>query len=91
MVCNIQSWPPDARKRVERVRSRLVVEEQGEVRRMETNWLFRTYEAAQVRRLLKKVSNSLEHVATYDFTYSLDSKRQFNDKQLDNVLILRRI
>jgi SAM-dependent methyltransferase len=87
IVCNIQSWPPEKRKRVERVRARLTVEEKGRVDRTETLWNFRTYDAKELRRLLASVPE-LEHVATYDFTYG--EKRELNDEQLDCVLILRR-
>ena len=45
--------------------------------------------ARQARELLRSVP-TLEHVATYDMTYELDSKREFDDNQLDCVLILRR-
>lgn len=89
IVCNIQSWPPDRRRRIERLRSRLRVERpQGELR-SETLWDFRTYDAAQTRRLLARVP-ALEHLATYDFTYDLDAPRELDDAQLDCVLVLRR-
>ncbi len=89
VVCNIQSWPPDRRRRLERVRSRLRVTEDGRERRTETNWTFRTYDARQVRRLLRAVPE-FEHVATYDFTYDLDAPRELDDSQLDVVLVLRK-
>ncbi len=88
VVCNIQGWPADRRERLERVRSRLVITERGREKRAETDWLFRTYDAAQFRRLLRKVP-TLEHVATYDFTYELE-ERPFDDAQLDCVAILRK-
>ena len=89
VVCNIQSWPPDRRTRREKVRSRLVVERNGTTRRFQTTWPFRTYDAAQFRRLLRSVPD-LELVANYDFTYDLRYQREFNDDQLDNVVILRK-
>ncbi|MCA8979673.1 MAG: class I SAM-dependent methyltransferase [Planctomycetes bacterium] len=89
VVCNIQSWPPDGRTRLERVRSRLRVTEGGRERRTETYWNFRTYDARQVRRLLRSVP-ALEHVATYDFTYDLTAPRELDDDQLDLVLVLRK-
>ena len=89
VTCNSQFWPPVANRRTERVRTRLTVEERGSTHRMETNWLFRTYDAAQVRRLLGSVP-ALEHVATYDFTYDVGKPRDLSDDQLDVVLILRR-
>jgi SAM-dependent methyltransferase len=89
VVCNIQGWPADRRTRTERVRSRLVVTEGGEERRMETNWTFRTYDARQLRALLRSVPD-LEHVATYDFSYQLEGERLLDDAQLDCVLLLRK-
>lgn len=89
VVCNIQGWPADRQRRTERVRSRLVVTERGVERRMETNWDFRTYDAAELRGLLASVPE-LEHLATYDFTYGLDAERDLDDEQLDCVLILRK-
>lgn len=89
VVCNIQGWPADRARRRERVRSRLTVEEAGRVSRSETNWEFRTYDAAEVRRLLASVP-ALEHVATYDFTYSIDEPRELDDEQFDVVLVLRK-
>ncbi len=89
VICNIQSWPPRRRARLERVRTRLIVEENGGRRGLETHWWFRTYNAGQFRKLLRKVPE-LELVATYDFAYDQKRSRPFNDDQLDNVLILRR-
>ncbi len=87
--CTIQGWPPDRRTRREKVRSRLKVVQGGRERRFETTWDFRTYDAAQVRRMLRAVQE-LEHVATYDFTHDIEAPRRLNDEQLDTVLILRR-
>lgn len=90
VICTIQGWPAEKRSRTERVRSRLrVVARNGDEQRSETNWTFRSYDARQVRRMLKAVPE-LEHVATYDFCYDVDAPRELNDEQLDLVLILRR-
>lgn len=89
VTCTIQGWPAQRRTRTEQVRSRLVVEEDGSTRRLETVWDFRTYDAAQVRRLLRSVPE-LELVATYDMTFDLDDPRELDDEQLDLVLVLRR-
>lgn len=86
VVCNLQSWPPDRRRRRERVRARVIVEERDAVERYESSWDFRTYDATQLRRLLRSVP-ALEHVATYDFAFD---ERDFDDEQLDLVLVLRR-
>ena len=89
VVCNIQSWPPDRRARLERVRSRLRVQERGRELRSETEWQFRTYDARQVRRLLRSVPE-LELVALHDFVYDIEWTRELDDSQLDCVFVLRR-
>ena len=89
VVCNIQGWPADRRRRSERLRSRLVVTERGRERRFETHWTFRTYDLPQVRRLLASVPE-LEHVATHDFHCEIEAPRPFDGEQLDVLLILRR-
>lgn len=89
VTCNTQFWPPDRRRRIERVRTRLTVRERGSTARFETSWLFRCYDARQLRRLLRSVP-AFEHVATYDFTYDVDKTRDLSDEQLDVVLVLRR-
>jgi SAM-dependent methyltransferase len=90
VACNTQSWPPDRWRRIERVRTRLTVRENGATQRFETSWKFRTYDAGQVRRLLKTVPQ-LEHVATYDFTYRADRPRALDDDQFDVILVSRRL
>ena len=89
VVCNLQSWPPDPKRRLEKLRSRVTIERRGTRQRMETHWSFRTYDAAQLKRLLRSVP-ALEHVETYDFGYELDTPRELDDEQLDCVLILRK-
>jgi SAM-dependent methyltransferase len=90
VICNIRSWPPDRRRRTERVRSRLIVRRQGRQRRLETQWTFRTYGLGQLRSLLRSVPQ-LEHVATHDFHCDIERPIAFDGRQLDNVLILRRV
>lgn len=90
IVCNIQGWPADPRRRSEKIRSRLVVSDNGVEKRSETCWTFRTYDSRQVRRLLRSVP-SLEHVATYDFTYNSEAPCELDDDMLDKVLVLRRL
>ncbi|MSR45459.1 MAG: class I SAM-dependent methyltransferase [Planctomycetes bacterium] len=89
VVCNIRSWPPEPGERRERVRSRLVVTTGDQVRRHESSWWFRTYNAKQSKALLAAVPE-FEHVATYDFCYDWTRPRDLDDKQLDTMLILRR-
>ncbi len=90
VVCNIQSWPPERKPRRERVRSRLVVKQRGRELRSETEWWFRTYNAAQVRRLFRSVP-ALELVAVHDFMCELDYTRELDDSQLDCMFVLRRV
>ncbi len=90
VTCNTQFWPPDRRRRIERVRTRLTVQEPAGIARYETHWKFRTYDAGQVRRMLRAVPE-LDHVATYDFSYQAESPRELHDDRLDTVLILRRV
>lgn len=90
VVCNITGWPADSKTRRERVRSRLIVKGPTSERRLETNWEFRTYDARQVRRMLRAVPE-LELVELYDFTYDFDATHSLEDEQLDSLLILRRV
>lgn len=89
VVCNIQGWPADRRTRREKVRSRLVVHERGRELRSETCWEFRTYDVAQVRRLLRGVPD-LELVAVRDFHHEIDEELELDGERLDVVLVLRR-
>jgi len=89
VVCNITSWPPNQRSRMERIRSRLVVKEHSRTDRFETHWKFRTYDELQVKRLLAKVPD-FEHVSTYDMSYDLDGEQELGAERLDQVLILRK-
>jgi SAM-dependent methyltransferase len=89
VICNIQGWPADPRKRLEQVRSRLIVRRNGRVRRFETNWMFRTYGVRQLRSLIASVPR-LEHVATYDFFHDIDRPAALDGIGMDVVLVLRR-
>jgi len=89
VVCNIQSWPPDRRRRLERVRSRLVVNGRGPERRYETSWQFRTYDARQFRALVRAVPD-FEHVATFDFDYDLNAPGELGGDRLDVIAVLRK-
>ena len=89
VTCNIQSWPPDPRARTETVRARLLVDGPEGPAAYETHWLFRTYNVAQVRRLLAAVP-TLEHVATYNFNCDPNAPVEFDGTWLDNILILRK-
>lgn len=88
--CVIESWPPDFKKRREKVRSRLTIIEKKTKRFLETNWEFRTYNLKQVMSLLKSTPQ-LEHIATYDFHYDLSEQLPLDERMMDTILILRRL
>lgn len=88
VVCNIQAWPADPRRRRERMRSRMRVREGARVHEQETHWWFRTWDAPQVRRLLRREPR-LELVAVHDFRYDPDIEIELDDG-FDVLLVLRR-
>ena len=90
VVCNTRTWPADRKTRVERLRTRLQITRGGRTRIQETHWQFRSYNAAQMRALLKKAPE-FELVACYDFTYNPGETRRLDDEYSDIVLILRRV
>ena len=84
-------WPADRRRRLEQVRSRLVVRRPGAPRpeRYETVWHFRTYSLRQVQTLLRH-AREWEHVETYDFEHDVSRRHPLDGERIDVVLILRR-
>lgn len=88
VVCNTQVEPADRSKRIEDVRTRLVVTTKGKELRSETRWRFRTYDVRELKRLLARIPE-LEHVATYDFTHDVATPRGLDGELLDVVLVLR--
>lgn len=89
VICTISGWPADRKTRREKVQARMKVLEDGIEKRAQTTWEFRSYDAKQVRSLLRSVPE-LEHVATYDFHYDIDEPQKLSDEQCDTMLILRR-
>jgi SAM-dependent methyltransferase len=89
VVCNTQVWPADRHARLERVRNRLEIESRGRRARIETHWSFRTYDARELRALLRAVPE-LELVAQHDFTYDIGRERSWDESHDDRVLVLRR-
>ncbi len=89
VICNTHTWPADRKARTEQMRTRLRVTRKGQQMLQETKWIFRTYNAVEVKRLLRKVPE-LELKACYDFTYDLDDPRQLDDSYADIVLVLRK-
>ena len=89
VVCNTRGWPPDKTRRLEDVRTRLRITRDGSTQVQETRWQFRTYNAAQVKALLRKAP-AFELVACHDFTHDITSGRELDDSYSDVVLVLRR-
>lgn len=91
VICTIRSWPADVPRRIERVRSRIVVRsaEHDVPKRYETNWEFRTYDTPQLRALLR-TEPRLQHVATYTFHHDMDRPTSIDGEDLGVVLVLRR-
>jgi SAM-dependent methyltransferase len=81
--------PAQRKTRREAMRSRLTVRRAGQVERYETHWQFRTYDLAELRRLIAHATE-FEHVATHDYDHDPARAIAFNGAQLDNVLVLRR-
>lgn len=89
VVCNTHTWPADRRTRLEKLRTRLKITDSGRTHTQETRWEFRTYNAAQLRALLRRVPE-LEFVECYDFTYDLEDPRRLDDSYADVLLVLRK-
>lgn len=89
VVCNTRGWPADKARRLEDVRTRLRITRSGATHTQETRWQFRTYNAAQVKALLRKVP-AFELVACHDFTHDIRNERKLDDSYSDVELVLRR-
>ncbi len=90
VVCNTRTWPADRRARIEKLRTRLEITHKGRTCRQETLWDYRTYDAAQLRRLIKTAAPELEIVACHDFTCNPASARALDDEYADIVVVLRK-
>ena len=90
VVCNTRTWPPDRRSRLEKIRTRLKITQNGRSELQKTHWSFRTYNARQVKDLLKTCTPELELAACHDFRHDIRETRELDDSYSDIVLILRR-
>ncbi|MDI1312658.1 class I SAM-dependent methyltransferase [Prosthecobacter sp.] len=89
VVCNTHTWPANPKTRLEDLRTRLKITDSGRTHTQETRWQFRTYSAAQMKALLRKVPE-LEYLECYDFTYDITEPRKFDDSYADVLLVLRK-
>ena len=90
VVCNTRTWPADRRTRIERLRTRLVITHKGRTHRQETLWDYRTYDAGQLKRLLRTAAPELEVAACHDFTYDPAAVRNLDDEYSHLVVTLRK-
>ncbi len=90
VVCNTRTWPADAKARIEKLRTRLAITRKGETRRQETCWDYRTYDAAQLRGLLRRATPELEVVTCHDFTCDAGTERKLDDEYSDVIVVLRK-
>ena len=89
VVCNTHTWPANKKTRLEDLRTRLQITHAGRSHTQETRWQFRTYDATQMRALLRKVP-AFELVECYDFNYDITDTRKLDDSYADIVLVLRK-
>jgi hypothetical protein len=89
VVCNTSEGLPERRLRRAPMRNRLRVSGApgSEDLLIETEWFFRTYDAAQARRLFRRAG--LAPLATYDFDYLLEAPLARGSLRLDRVFVLR--
>jgi len=89
VVCNTRTLPPDRRARTEAMRTRLRITRGGRTWTQETRWSFRTYNAAEVKALLRTVPE-FTLAACHDFRCDMSEKRDLDDSYADLILVLRR-
>lgn len=86
VVCNTREWPPERRKRRSRMRNRLRISGPRGTFLIETEWYFRTWNEAEVDRLLEKTG--FELLGLYDFETKIDQPLPLDTNRLDRVMVL---
>ena len=82
VVSNTRTWPADQKNRTEKLRNRLRIKHSDRPEKtLETHWQFRTYDATQLRKLIKKVP-AFEAVAFHDFNCDVGIERYLDDEFL---------
>jgi len=90
VTSNTRTWPADRKSRTEKLRNRLRIENgDAPPHTLETNWEFRTYDAAQFQSLIRK-SGHFKVSACHDFNCSPDIEREFDDAYEDLVVVLKK-
>ncbi|UCF06234.1 MAG: class I SAM-dependent methyltransferase [bacterium] len=90
VTCNIKCWKPDARKRLQRFRSRMNVIQDKDIWQHETTWHFRTYGPIQAKRALSAV-DGLKIVEMYNYDFDIDRTCKLYDAGLDRIFVLKKI
>lgn len=90
VVCNTRTWPADRRRRIEKLRTRLVVLRGGRTERLETCWEYRTYSAGQLTRLLRSALPGFRMLACFDFTCDPESSRPLGEGTPDCIVALQK-
>ena len=78
------------RKRIEHLRVSSLVRSPGKTVRLRSEFPYRLYTAAQLKKLLASVPQ-WELCDVFDFWYEIDKPRQLDDEMSDTLLVLRRI
>lgn len=89
VVCNTHTWPPHAKSRREKLRTRLRITREEATWTQETHWEFRTYNRAQAKELLSQVPE-FECLECFPFTYELESAFPISQAHYDTVFVLRK-
>jgi SAM-dependent methyltransferase len=87
VVCNTREGLPDRRLRRSPMRNRLRITGRDKDLLIETEWFFRTYDLAQVRRLFRSAGMHVR--AMYDFDYRLDAPLGRSSLRLDRLFVLQ--
>ncbi|HZL91183.1 MAG TPA: class I SAM-dependent methyltransferase [Pirellulaceae bacterium] len=77
------------RERIEQLRVSSLVRSNGKTVRLRSEFPYRLYTAAQLKRLLASVPQ-WELCDVFDFWYEIDQPRKLDDQMSDTVLVLRR-
>jgi len=89
IICNIRTWPPNRKTRTSRFRARLTVQELGQIKQLESNWVARTYGPRQLKSLIS-AEPRFEILCCYGFDYDIERTLPLEGGRLDLVLIIRK-
>ncbi len=91
VTCDTTTSRADPSARLEQLSNRLRVKKQGirTVEKIETHWACRTYNAAELRRLIESVP-AFEIAGCHDFAHRIGYTRLLDDSQEDIVVVLRK-